>query len=98
MGRPDRADPVAPGFAHPPRFRRRQARGLQEGCVRARQGDRGALLDHPGRCLVVSMPCMELFEEQDDAYKAEVLPKKAITTVFEAKGITVDGLVAKVAA
>merc|ERR1719454_768560 len=81
-----------------------------------------------GGCRVVSMPCMELFEEQDDAYKAEVLPKKAITTaveagvtlpwykfadkvlgvdsfgesapakfVFEAKGLTVDGLVAKVA-
>jgi transketolase len=81
-----------------------------------------------GGCRVVSMPCMELFEEQDDAYKAEVLPNKAITTaveagvtlpwykfadkvlgvdsfgesapaqfVFEAKGLTVDGLVAKVA-
>jgi transketolase len=76
-------------------------------------------------CRVVSMPCMEAFEEQDDAYKAEVLPNKAITTaveagvssvwykyadkvlgvdsfgesapanfVFEAKGITVPGLVA----
>jgi transketolase len=75
-------------------------------------------------CRVVSMPCMELFEEQDAAYKAEVLPNKAITTafeagatglwykyadkvlgvdsfgesapapqIFEAKGMTVDGLV-----
>jgi transketolase len=35
-------------------------------------------------CRVVSMPCMELFEEQDAAYKAEVLPNKAITTAFEA--------------
>merc|ERR1719379_2589899 len=35
-------------------------------------------------CRVVSMPCMELFEEQDDAYKAEVLPNKAITTAVEA--------------
>jgi len=82
-----------------------------------------------GGCRVVSMPCMETFERQDDAYKAEVLPNKAITTaveagvtlpwykfadkalgvdsfgesapaplVFEAKGLTVDGLVAKVAA
>merc|ERR1711988_128049 len=81
-----------------------------------------------GGCRVVSMPCMELFEAQDDAYKAEILPNKAITTaveagvtlpwykfadkvlgvdsfgesapaqfVLEAKGITVDGLVAKVA-
>merc|ERR1712078_929923 len=37
-----------------------------------------------GGCRVVSMPCMELFEEQDDAYKAEVLPSKAITTAVEA--------------
>jgi len=82
-----------------------------------------------GGCRVVSMPCMEAFEEQDDAYKAEVLPNKAITTaveagvtlpwykfadkvlgvdsfgesapakfVFEAKGITKAGLVAKVTA
>jgi len=80
-------------------------------------------------CRVVSMPCMEAFEEQDDSYKAEVLPDKAITTaveagvssvwykyadkvlgvdsfgesapakfVFEAKGITVPGLVAAVKA
>jgi len=76
---------------------------------------------------VVSMPCMEVFEKQDAAYQAEVLPNKAITTaveagvslvwykfadkvlgvdsfgesapaplVFEAKGMTVDGLVKKV--
>merc|ERR1711990_811114 len=38
-------------------------------------------------CRVVSMPCMELFEEQDDAYKAEVLPNKATTTAVEA-GVT----------
>jgi len=37
-----------------------------------------------GGCRVVSMPCMELFEEQDDAYKAKVLPNKAITTAVEA--------------
>merc|ERR1711988_1141192 len=35
-------------------------------------------------CRVVSMPCMELFEEQSDEYKAEVLPNKAITTAVEA--------------
>merc|ERR1712151_1415281 len=35
-------------------------------------------------CRVVSMPCMELFEEQSDEYKAEVLPAKAKTTAFEA--------------
>merc|ERR1719163_1623175 len=38
-------------------------------------------------CRVVSMPCMELFEAQDDAYKASVLPDKSITTAVEA-GVT----------
>jgi len=80
-------------------------------------------------CRVVSMPCMDLFEKQDAAYKAEVLPNKAITTaveagvsspwykfadkvlgvdsfgesapaplIFEAKGITTDGIVKLVGA
>jgi len=80
-------------------------------------------------CRVVSMPCMELFEKQDAAYKAEILPNKAITTaveagvtspwykyadkvlgvdsfgesapaplIFEAKGITADGIVKMVGA
>merc|ERR1719298_336537 len=38
-------------------------------------------------CRVVSIPCMELFEAQDDAYKASVLPDKSITTAVEA-GVT----------
>lgn len=38
-------------------------------------------------CRVVSMPCVELFEEQTDEYKAEVLPDKSITTAVEA-GVT----------
>jgi len=72
------------------------------------------------------MPCVEVFERQDAAYQAEVLPDRSITTaceagttaawykyaakvlgvdsfgesapakfVFEAKGITTAGLVAK---
>jgi len=80
-------------------------------------------------CRVVSMPCMELFEQQDAAYQAEILPNKAITTaveagvtspwykfadkvlgvdsfgesapaplIFEAKGITADGIVKMVGA
>merc|ERR1719408_789218 len=79
----------------------------------------------PG-CRVVSMPCVELFERQDAAYQAEVLPDRSITTaceagytaawykyaskvlgvdsfgisapanfVFEEKGMTVAGLLAK---
>jgi transketolase len=35
-------------------------------------------------CRVVSMPCMEVFEEQPDSYKAEVLSDKAKTTAVEA--------------
>merc|ERR1712078_639249 len=35
-------------------------------------------------CRVVSMPCMELFEEQDGAYQAEVLPDKTKTIAVEA--------------
>lgn len=33
---------------------------------------------------VVSMPCMELFEEQDEAYKLELLPKEAKIITIEA--------------
>merc|ERR1712166_660234 len=57
-------------------------------------------------CRVVSMPCMELFEEQDNAYRMEVLSDKTKTIavdsfgesapahfIFEAKGITVNNLV-----
>jgi len=78
-------------------------------------------------CRIVSMPCVELFERQDAAYQAEVLPNRDITTaveagythawykfaakvhgvdtfgisapaqfVFEAKEMTVPGLLAKV--
>merc|ERR1719393_654274 len=36
---------------------------------------------------VVSMPCVEAFERQSDAYKAEVLPNKSITMAVEA-GVT----------
>merc|ERR1719191_1937467 len=36
---------------------------------------------------VVSMPCVERFERQPDAYKAEVLPDKAKTVAIEA-GVT----------
>merc|ERR1740138_141174 len=35
-------------------------------------------------CRVVSMPCVELFERQDAAYQAEVLPNRDITTAVEA--------------
>jgi len=35
-------------------------------------------------CRVVSMPCVELFERQDAAYQAEVLPNREITTACEA--------------
>jgi len=38
-------------------------------------------------CRVVSMPCVELFERQDAAYQAEVLPDRSITTACEA-GVT----------
>jgi transketolase len=39
-------------------------------CLEARE----ALQKEGTPTRVVSMPCMELFEEQDDAYKREVLP------------------------
>merc|ERR1719396_104608 len=57
-------------------------------------------------CRVVSMPCMEVFEQQSDEYKASILSDKSKTTaveaapaplIFEAKGITAANL-AKVAA
>merc|ERR1719453_1970441 len=35
-------------------------------------------------CRVVSIPCVELFERQDAAYQAEVLPNREITTAVEA--------------
>ena len=35
----------------------------------------------PKKIRVVSMPCWELFEEQDDAYKASVLPKDVTARV-----------------
>jgi len=35
-------------------------------------------------CRVVSMPCMEVFEQQSDKYKGEVLPAKTKTTAIEA--------------
>jgi len=35
-------------------------------------------------CRVVSMPCMELFEEQDNAYRMEVLSDKTKTIAVEA--------------
>ena len=33
---------------------------------------------------VVSMPCMELFEAQDDGYKADILPGDALVVSIEA--------------
>ena len=35
-------------------------------------------------CRVVSMPCMEVFEAQSDAYKASILSDKTKTTAVEA--------------
>merc|ERR1711966_288610 len=35
-------------------------------------------------CRVVSMPCMEVFEQQSDAYKASILSDKTKTTAVEA--------------
>ena len=37
---------------------------------------------------VVSMPCMERFERQDDAYKAEVLPRKCKNRLAVEAGVT----------
>merc|ERR1711966_375876 len=37
-----------------------------------------------GGCRVVSMPCMEVFEQQSDAYKASILSDKTKTTAVEA--------------
>jgi len=53
-------------------------------CLEAR-----ALLASDGvRCRVVSMPCWELFEEQDDAYREAVLPGKVLARVSVEAGVS----------
>jgi len=48
-----------------------------------------ALLDKDGiPCRVVSMPCWELFEEQDDAYRESVLPPSVTARVAVEAGST----------
>lgn len=39
---------------------------------------------------VVSVPCMEVFEEQDSSYKEEVLPKEVKSRISLETGVTVD--------
>ncbi len=47
------------------------------------------LLDGEGiRCRLVSMPCWELFEEQDEAYRESVLPSSVTARVAVEAGVT----------